>query len=612
MEAGIQQQLTVRQLNRDKKYHYAIWNNDSVTWTSSEPAVATVHDGVVAALSAGTAEITAQAGANTATFSVTVEGEAAHVHSMKYIDRIDPTYYENGREDYWLCTLCDHMYQEEEAVTEVTADELVIPKLMCSEHVWDGGIVTKAPASTREGNILYVCVNCSAEKNEPIPVNGKTAMHSGDLARAKPTVAQLTERINAITDTGTRFVEEPSVYAPYQTGSLTDAFLNSGLTYLNFIRYMAGLPEVYLDANWSENAQYGAVVLGAIDELTHYPKQPADMDDTFFEAGAEATASSNLSVRGGTGFYNYNVIQSSIRGCMDDSIGLDNLSGVGHRRWLLSPTLEKVGFGAAISRNKDHYVATKVFDKDEPYKRVSFAYNFISWPVSGNMSTNVFNNMVPWSITLNPEVYSAYTKDDLKITLTCVESNKVWTFDGNTDGPTTNENQYMIVNGEGYGDVASTIIFAPGSLYTSIIPNLLVDGILDAIRSSDALKVYACNIMTEAGETEGYTVSDHIRALFRHGYPGMFHLCLTNSGAIPQSVLQRYNQEGSEAIFCDKDACEALGVEIISKAVATVENGYVRHNPGHLARELMALHAERTIRVVGATTRQEARYKRED
>ena len=156
---------------------------------------------------------------------------------------------------------------------------------------------------------------------------------------------------------------------------------------------------------------------------------------------------------------------------------------------------------------------------------------------------------------------------------------------------------------------AEMIIFAPGSLYTSIIPNLLVDGIAEAVRRSDALKVYACNIMTEAGETEGYTVSDHIRALFRHSYPGLFNLCLTNNGTIPQSVLQRYHQEGSEAIFCDKAACESLGVEIITRPVATVENGYVRHNPGHLARELMALHAERTIRVVD---KKSSRYQREN
>lgn len=147
-------------------------------------------------------------------------------------------------------------------------------------------------------------------------------------------------------------------------------------------------------------------------------------------------------------------------------------------------------------------------------------------------------------------------------------------------------------------DEAEMIVFAPGSLYTSIIPNLLVDGIVDAVRRSDALKVYACNIMTEPGETEGYSVSDHIRALFYHSYPGLFNLCLTNSGSIPQGVLQRYRQEGAQTIFCDREACEALGVEIVSRPVSTVENGFVRHNPGHLARELMSLHAERTIRVL--------------
>ena len=158
---------------------------------------------------------------------------------------------------------------------------------------------------------------------------------------------------------------------------------------------------------------------------------------------------------------------------------------------------------------------------------------------------------------------------------------------------------------------AEMIVFAPGSLYTSIIPNLLVDGIVDAIRESDALKVYACNIMTQEGETEGYTVSDHIRALFHHGCPGLFQLCLTNAGTIPPAVLQRYQQVGSDAIFCDKEACEALGVEVVSSPVATVENNHVRHNPGHLARELMSLYAQRTIRVAGATSRHASRSRRE-
>ena len=77
---------------------------------------------------------------------------------------------------------------------------------------------------------------------------------------------------------------------------------------------------------------------------------------------------------------------------------------------------------------------------------------------------------------------------------------------------------------------ADMIILGPGSLYTSIIPNLLVDGIVEAIQQSDALKVYVANVMTQEGETEGYTASDHIAAIFQHSSPGLFDLCLTNSG----------------------------------------------------------------------------------
>ncbi len=75
------------------------------------------------------------------------------------------------------------------------------------------------------------------------------------------------------------------------------------------------------------------------------------------------------------------------------------------------------------------------------------------------------------------------------------------------------------------------IILAPGSLYTSIIPNLLVGGIVEAIAASESMKIYICNVMTENGETEGYTVSDHIRAIFTHSRHGLFDLCLVNSPA---------------------------------------------------------------------------------
>ena len=146
---------------------------------------------------------------------------------------------------------------------------------------------------------------------------------------------------------------------------------------------------------------------------------------------------------------------------------------------------------------------------------------------------------------------------------------------------------------------ADMVIFGPGSLYTSIIPNLLVDGIVEAIQASDGLKIYVCNVMTQEGETEGYSVSDHIAALFHHSAPGLFDLCLTNSSPIPKGVAARYAEEGAALLRCDRESCAALGVEVVDRPIATVENGFVRHHPGHLARELILLHAERSVRIAG-------------
>ena len=146
---------------------------------------------------------------------------------------------------------------------------------------------------------------------------------------------------------------------------------------------------------------------------------------------------------------------------------------------------------------------------------------------------------------------------------------------------------------------ADMIVLGPGSLYTSIIPNLLVDGIVETIQASKALKIYVANVMTQEGETEGYTVSDHIAAIFHHSVPGLVDLCLCNSSPIPKGVAARYAEEGAEPLRGDTDACAALGVEVVSRPIATVEDGYVRHHPIHLARELILLHAERSVRIAG-------------
>lgn len=149
---------------------------------------------------------------------------------------------------------------------------------------------------------------------------------------------------------------------------------------------------------------------------------------------------------------------------------------------------------------------------------------------------------------------------------------------------------------------ADMILLGPGSLYTSIIPNLLVDGIVEAILDSDALKIYVGNVMTQEGETEGYTLADHIEAIFKHAGTGLFDLCMVNSSPIPKGVASRYAEEGAERLQCDRNRCEAMGVEVLERPISTVVNGYVRHDSGHLARELIMLHSERNIRIAGGSS----------
>ena len=139
---------------------------------------------------------------------------------------------------------------------------------------------------------------------------------------------------------------------------------------------------------------------------------------------------------------------------------------------------------------------------------------------------------------------------------------------------------------------ADLILLGPGSLYTSIIPNLLVSGIVEELMVSDALKLYICNVMTQEGETEGYSAADHIQAIFRHADDKIFDYCLINSRRIPKEICERYAVEGAAPIVCDRGACEKLGVQMIEKPVSVVSEGKVKHDPLALGREIFSIYSE--------------------
>lgn len=136
---------------------------------------------------------------------------------------------------------------------------------------------------------------------------------------------------------------------------------------------------------------------------------------------------------------------------------------------------------------------------------------------------------------------------------------------------------------------ADIIAIGPGSLYTSVIPNFLVEGVADAVACSKAKKVYICNIMTQEGETEGYTASDHVRELLGHTRPDLFNICLINSAQISERMLKRYGTEGAEQLVPDTDKLEAMGIRCYSRPLAAQETDYARHDGLKLANALIEI-----------------------
>lgn len=132
-------------------------------------------------------------------------------------------------------------------------------------------------------------------------------------------------------------------------------------------------------------------------------------------------------------------------------------------------------------------------------------------------------------------------------------------------------------------EAADGIIIGPGSLYTSILPNLLVKGMADAIRKSKAKKIYICNIMTQAGETDHYTAADHVIAIQDHVGENFFDVVIVNKEIPPASIQKRYALEGSCMVRTDMERLKRLGCQVIADDLTQFQK-VVRHDAAKLNR----------------------------
>ncbi|TCS81777.1 gluconeogenesis factor YvcK family protein [Tepidibacillus fermentans] len=135
---------------------------------------------------------------------------------------------------------------------------------------------------------------------------------------------------------------------------------------------------------------------------------------------------------------------------------------------------------------------------------------------------------------------------------------------------------------------ADAILIGPGSLYTSIIPNLLVKGIKDAILAAKGKKIFICNVMTQPGETDHYQAIDHVKAVEKHVGERFIDYVIVQNGKIPAKMIERYRQQGAEPVKANIEILESQGYKVVADQFLKY-NTYLRHNADKLSDRIIMI-----------------------
>ncbi|CAG9608414.1 gluconeogenesis factor YvcK family protein [Pseudoneobacillus rhizosphaerae] len=141
---------------------------------------------------------------------------------------------------------------------------------------------------------------------------------------------------------------------------------------------------------------------------------------------------------------------------------------------------------------------------------------------------------------------------------------------------------------------ADLIVIGPGSLYTSILPNLLVPKLGQEVCKAQGKKVYICNLMTQAGETHEFTASDHVQAIYDHMDDGAIDTILVNKENIPEDVQLRYHEELAKPVIYDIGRLEELGLEVIQEEIVCDDDDVIRHDAKKVAEILFKIIKDET------------------
>lgn len=246
-------------------------------------------------------------------------------------------------------------------------------------------------------------------------------------------------------DSNATYTKQYSLSAPFATGDISDSDRQNALNAINFCRYIAGLPDdVKMTDEYNTYAQAASLVNAVNGSLNHTPKRPSGMDDALYSRCYDGSSRSNIAM----GYPN--LADSVITGYMEDS-DAGNISRVGHRRWLLCPSLEYVGIGIV-----EKYSA--VYHNFANQRSGTFTGDYVAWPPQ-NMPNEIYQSYsgeYAFSVTLGNE-YDVPNLTNLTVEISSKKLGKSWTLNRNS----TSYSEYLTVENSYYGD-PKCIIFNVG------------------------------------------------------------------------------------------------------------------------------------------------------
>ena len=325
----------------------------------------------------------------------------------------------------------------------------------------------------------------------------REARVQGNVQENLPSKEEIRQYINehSWTTSKTTFDTEPN-QDNYEVGKISSESLNNTLNSMNCIRYIVGLPEVVLNDTYTELAQHAAFVNFLNKQLSHQPEKPEGCPDEIYEKGLQGASSSNIAYGYSSGSADMFALSTRILSAWMNDSDTNNIDSLGHRRWVINPTMSATGFGEA---GDGHCVYTAMYSFD---RNNQFAVNdFISWPAK-TMPVEYFEKDMAWSVELGSN-YGKSVLSNVEVTLKKTGSNQTWTFNQATSNKQEN---YFNVDTQNYGSLANCIIFRPNLAEISYTNGDIFEVSITGLTNSDgtpATLEYTVNFFSlEASEEE--------------------------------------------------------------------------------------------------------------